>query len=219
MTSHTTAIIQTIGLNKSINPSIEECERFYKYLGKRFNLPQCDDLIVLIHETHANTRGYFRSIGCEKIWQEGTQPLNSIVLSSHILGDSGIQPYLTLTHELAHYLNFKKGIKDCTTSQYHNKKFKAMAESLLLRVEKFGRYGWADTTATEEFKEMLLDFGINEIAFKVFQHLKEPTEKKGSRMLLFECECGCKIRSARNEDKPLWAECGYCNKPFLAVAK
>lgn len=205
----------------SIKPSITESERFIQFLNLKFELGLRNDLLILIHETSQNTRGYFRSVRCEKIWeklvfkQQETIPLNSIVLSSHELQ---FFPYETLAHELAHYVNFSKGVKDCSKNQYHNKEFKKQAEKLGLIVEQTKTRGFAFTKESEEFKRMLSEeFKPSQDSFKIFQAQAEQKEKKKSRMLLFECACGCKIRSAKNEDKPLKAKCGYCDSEFKEV--
>jgi hypothetical protein len=89
--------IQTLESDKpSIKPSIEESERFIQFLNHKFNLGLRNDLIILIHETRNNTRGFFRSVKCPKIWKEPSKTnilfkqedkqepkqLNSIVLSA-----------------------------------------------------------------------------------------------------------------------------------------
>ena len=43
--------------------------------------------------------------------------------------------------------------------------------------------------------------------------------KGNSRLLLFSCGCGCKVRTARNENKPLMAVCEYCDTEFKEVVK
>lgn len=220
-----TLTLQAIAEPISIKPSIAESERFIQFLNKRFSLGLRNDLIVLIHETSPNIKGYFRSTSCSKIWnlsfkqqnenEPKSQPLNSIVLSSHELKDT---PYQTLAHELAHYTNFINGVKDCSSNQYHNKQFKKQAEKMLLIVEKDKTRGYAYTTESDEFKNMLNnEFKPSQDAFKIFQDTNEPKEKKKSRLLLFSCGCGCKIRTARNEDKPLKAICSYCNTEFKEV--
>jgi len=233
--------LSLIGLEKeqqaepSIKPSIAESERFIQFLNERFNLNLRNDLIVLIHETQPNTKGFFRSVDCGKIWKEGKQeeqdevknevlfkqqqnkPLNSIVLSSHTLQ---AEPYEVLTHELAHYINFIEGVKDCNSNQYHNKHFKTQAEKLLLKVcDRDKNKGYAFTSTTEEFNKMLLEeFKPSETAFKIFQEIglrkKQPT-----RLLKFVCGCGCIIRCAKNQDKPLKARCEYCDYEFKEVLK
>jgi len=220
-------IIQTAQQEQiSIKPSITECERFIKFLNNRFNLGLRNDLIVLIHETKPTIKGFFRYVGCRKMWQTAEtektpfkqQPINSIVLSSHTLQDT---PYETLAHETAHYVNFLNNIKDCTNNGYHNKHFKTQAEKMLLSVpQRDKRKGYAYTEETQPFKNMVnKEFIPSPTAFKVFQEIAETETKTKSRLLLFECGCGCKIRTARNEEKPLNAICQYCNSEFLEVTQ
>ena len=222
-----TATIQAV----SIKPSIAESERFIQFLNSRFNLGIQEDLLILIHETNPNIKGFFRSVLCSKIWngkqshenkpfkrqdtEQDTKPLNSIVLSSHTLQEN---PYETLTHETAHYYNFINGIQDTSKNgKYHNKKFKTQAEKMLLEVEKDKQRGFAYTTETTAFKEMLKDFMPSQNAFLIFQNTQEKEIKPKSRLLLFECSCESKIRTARNQDKPLKAVCSYCNTEFKEV--
>ena len=200
--------------HKSIIPSIKEIERCIKFLNNKFNLGVRDDLIVLIEQTSPNTKGFFKYVGCAKIWKEDKEPFNSITISSHFLKQN---PYETIAHELSHYLDLL--LNDSKSkSNYHTLKFKAQAERLFLRVKKMGYLGYAYTEETEEFKEMLLEFKPDENAFKMFQE-KSKTKAKPSRLLLFECGCGFKIRCAKNELKPLKATCSYCQTEFKEVEK
>ena len=192
----------------SIIPSIKECERFIQFLNNKFDLGLRKDLIILIHETSPRIKGYFRSVKCGKIWIKDEQKINSIVLSSHTLNST---PYETLAHELAHYINFSKGIKDCSNSQYHNKQFKAQAERLLLSVEKINYYGFALTTETDEFKKMLEEFKPNEQAFKIFQDTDTNKKKVGSRLIKYVCGCDEIIRG--NQDTK--ARCLKCGSDFI----
>lgn len=210
----------------SIKPSIAELERFFAFLNKRFNLQMPSNLIVTIQETKENTNGYFKGHkGFNKIWeclpfkQQDKTPINLITISSHILQDTE-QIYETATHEYAHFINHTKGIKDTSKNgRYHNKEFKRQAEQLLLHVEKFGSYGHAFTSTTPQFLEMLKEFKPNANAFKVFQNKGQKTPKTKSRLLLYECACNTKIRTAKNQDKPLFAICQYCNTEFSEVKK
>lgn len=54
----------------------------------------------------------------------------------------------TLLHEAAHAMNFERGIRDCSASQYHNQKFQAAAEEIGLAVAKMPHYGFALTAMT-----------------------------------------------------------------------
>jgi predicted SprT family Zn-dependent metalloprotease len=198
-------IVQT--LNNSIKPSIEETERFILYLNQKFCLNIKNDLIINIQDTSTSTKGFFMP-SQHKNHYEGEKPLNYICISSLYLK---ISPYETIAHELAHYINHIEG--HTNKGNYHTKHFKKQAEQFYLKVIK-GKYGFNQTEETEQFKQMLNDFKINPNAFLIYQN-KEDKKKGNSRNLLFMCSCGCKIRTAKNEDKPLKAICSYCNSPFI----
>ena len=60
---------------------------------------------------------------------------------------------------------------------------------------------------------MLQEFKPSKTAFLIYQN-KVSKDKIGSRNLLFTCNCGVKVRTAKNEDKPFKAICLYCNTEF-----
>lgn len=223
----------------SIKPSIAEIERFIAYLNKRFNIKPSNDLIILIQKTEPQTKGYYspKSWRVFKHQAKENEPnhINEITLSSLYLC---FEPYETIAHEYAHFLNtYLDGYKG-NSRNYHHLDFKKRAEQLLLRVEK-GKYGYNQTYETAEFKQMLEDFKPSPDAFKIFQptdsrivgfnpdgkpididgNIIKPKPKGKSRLLLFECDCKIKIRTARNESKPLKAVCQYCNTEFKQVVK
>lgn len=57
------------------------------------------------------------------------------------------------------------------------------------------------------------------ISFPQLEKIVKPKKKQTTKLLLFECSCGCKIRTARNKDKPLNAVCQYCKTRFCEVLK
>lgn len=206
----------------SIKPSIAEIERFIQFLNIRFSLGIKNDLVILIQKTEPNTKGYFSPKSWKLNEQSETQQaepsdlvfkhqneINEITISSFHLINT---PYETIAHELAHYLNTLNGYKG-NSRNYHTKDFKQQAEKLLLKVEK-GNYGFNITSETKEFKEMLNEFKPDENAFKIFQKLNEQRTRAKSRLIKYSCSCGCIIRTARNETKPLKAYCEYCNTKF-----
>lgn len=218
----------------SIQPSIKEIERFISYLNKRFNIKPSNELIILIQKTEPQTKGYYSPkswrVFKHQVKEDEPKNINEITLSSLYLC---FEPYETIAHEYAHFLNTYLDNYKGNSRNYHHLDFKKRAEQLLLRVEK-GHYGFNQTYETPEFKAMLEDFKPDQNAFKIFQPTDnrivgfngdgKPVDKDGkvikpkakgkSRLLLFECDCKIKIRTARNETKPLKAVCQYCNTEF-----
>ena len=70
----------------------------------------------------------------------------------------------TLLHEMVHYSNYVNGVQDCSRGgTYHNKRFKASAESHGLIVNHSDRYGWAHTEPGEALLDFVLEYGLTDI--------------------------------------------------------
>ena len=124
-------ITQNETLKNSIKPSISEIERFIFFLNKRFSLNLKDDLIINIQTTKPTIRGFFCPAGNPANYENEKQAINSIIISSNLLKDKD-RVYITLTHELAHYLNSQNGHNP--KGNYHTQKFKIECEKMLLLV-------------------------------------------------------------------------------------
>ena len=199
------------GLNhNSFIPMLQEGERFIKFLIKRFNLPIKEDWVFTINKASPSAIGFFMPKEHRNHYTNTTQDLNNINLNTLHLKKSS--PYECLAHEVAHFLNKIEGVKGCSSNQYHNKHFKKKAELLLLGVEKMGRFGYAHTTETPEFKKMLEEFKPNKEVFNISQS-NEGKKKVGSRLKKWVCGCGCIVRCAVE----LNAVCLDCNTNFKKV--
>ncbi len=70
----------------------------------------------------------------------------------------------TLVHEMVHYYNDQRGIRDCSRGNtYHNRKFKEQAEKCGLRIDHHPTYGWSITSPTDELVEFCLNNNLSEI--------------------------------------------------------
>ena len=195
-------------IKNTFEPTIKEIERFLLFLNKKFSLGlDFKDITILISQAHPHTKGYFSPKEYKKGFENTTQKLRAIVLNTIHLKS---HPYETIAHELAHYYNDFNKIKDCSSNQYHNKKFKVVAERLLLEVEKLDNKGFAFTRESKEFLEMLKEFEPDENAFHISQNYdKKP--KTQSRLYLWVCDCGFKIRCGNQNLK---ASCDLCHSQF-----
>ena len=195
--------------NNSFIPALNESERFIKFLIKRFNLPVKNDYVVTINKASKNTIGYFMPKEHPQHYTNTKQDLNNINLSTLHLKTSS--PYECLTHELAHFLNKIKGVKGCSSNQYHNKHFKKEVESLGLICEKSSK-GYATTKETPEFLKMLEEFKPQKEVFNICQS-NEDKQKVGSRLKKWVCGCGVILRTAREIN----VLCLDCNTEFKKV--
>jgi len=200
------------GLNNknSLIPAIQESEDFIKFLIKRFDIQSTQPFIVVINKASKNALGTFANIKTEQHFTNTTEELNTITLNTlHI---KKCNPYEVLAHELAHYINFCEGVKGCSSNQYHNKHFKREAERLLLTTEK-GKKGYY-TKDNEVFNKMVEEeFKSKPEVFNVFQNQRE-SKKVGSRLKLYICACGVKVRVASEEFQ---AKCLRCEGDFIRV--
>jgi len=136
----------------------------------------------------------------------------------------------TLLHEAAHALNFARGIKDCTSSQYHNARFKQTAAELGLAVEQVKHYGFALTSLKPE-TESRYEEDIKHLA-EVLIHRAKPVmatgpgtttgsdpdengeDKPTSRNRRATCQCPFIIRVARSTLDKTVIRCESCGGPF-----
>jgi hypothetical protein len=107
----------------------------------------------------------------------------------------------TLLHEVAHSLNHKNGITDCSSNQYHNAKFKTQAEALGLKTHEIKGKGYASTELTElgakRWKKALT---ILTNAFDLTAIGGEQAKPKGRNTNLIKAMCDCEqiIRASRS---------------------
>jgi len=197
---------KTQNLKNSIKPCVDELERFYQFVNKEYGLKLPDQIVITIQ-----TRGKRNALGWffpEK-WTNGKGTVNEINISAEDLTKGN--PYETISHEVAHYKNYVEKVKDCSKNQYHNKKFRDRAESLDLEVKKSGHYGYAFTKPTEVWEKQLKKFKPDKNAFVLFRNSVGTKEKAPTKMKLWECSCGVKVRCAVE----LNAVCKDCETPFV----
>jgi hypothetical protein len=104
---------------------------------------------------------------------------------------TGEQLLSTLLHEVAHSLNFKNNIKDCSANQYHNAKFKTQAEALGLKTDK-DKKGSVITTGLTEFgaKRWAKALKILTDALALTATGEGAQKPKGRNTNLIKAECG-----------------------------
>lgn len=138
----------------------------------------------------------------------------------------------TLIHEAAHAVAHARKIKDTSRQcRYHNGKFKAIAESLGLKVAKMGSIGWAETSippetvalypeAIAQLKEAIRAFRRSEFSLR---GVKVGTtagldaddgEKTSGKRDKLECGCGRSIRVSRSVAELGSITCGCCGQDF-----
>lgn len=114
--------------------------------------PQVPGVVVLAapnpHRA-TNVLGHFAALrwGTRQLLSD---PIHEVVVVAEHLNRSAEDIAETLLHEAGHAMNFARGIKDCSQSNYHNTRFREAAEDLGLTVERMPHYGWALTRLPKE---------------------------------------------------------------------
>jgi len=97
-------------------------------------------------------------------WVSVTGNSNEINIGAGTLSRPIENVAATLLHEMVHYYNYGKGIQDCSRGNtYHNKRFKAAAESHGLHVEHDSLYGWTITSPNDELLNFILENDLGDI--------------------------------------------------------
>lgn len=159
-----------------------------------------------------------------------------LVVAEHL--DRGAEEVLdTLLHEAAHAANHEQGVRDCSRSQYHNRSFRTMAESLGLEVRQVPHYGHAQTSlpaATAalyagelaKLREVLISRrrpialatgGAGGVDTPSGDDESEPEDGPRSRHLKATCACPLVIRASKKTLTGTVIRCETCGEPFRAV--
>jgi len=133
--------------------------QYYKLDKEKFG----NVMICLMNSGRKQAYGWHLKDGWKKDGDTRRTELN--ICANHL--NRPVEDILeTLIHEIAHLQNSINGISDCTSTQYHNKKFKTSAESLGLIVEKMGSKGWAKTSLGTEAKKAIIALKPNQDVYK-----------------------------------------------------
>lgn len=186
----------------SLKPAIAELERFYAFLNEKkgLNLP-ANAVITIQSAGRIKAHAWFRP----RSWENHVEPeIHEINICAESLT---AHPYESLAHEMAHFCELKAG-KLGSKCGYHGQKFKEYAEKLGLAVEKDEKKGWAVTSETPEFENLVLEFKPEKEVFDIFRKTVE-TKKAPTKMKKWTC--GCTIVRCATE---LLAECKACGQKF-----
>jgi hypothetical protein len=115
--------------------------------------PQVPEVVLLPVPNphgHRGVLGHFAALRwTPRAGKTGARIHEVVVVAEHL--DRTAEDVVgTLLHEAAHALNFERGIRDCSRSQYHNQQFRVAAEEVGLTVQQVPHYGFALTALLPE---------------------------------------------------------------------
>ena len=183
--------------------------------------------------SNQNVLGHFAALRWSPKGQPAQPAQHEVIVVAEHLNRRPEDIVATLLHEAAHAMNFARGIKDCSASQYHNQRFKAAAEELGLVVTQVPHYGFALTQMPPETAALYA--AETEGLSSVLIHRRGtaasvPIPPKGpdgegdegekgkdnsiGRMIKAVCECGYIIRASRKVLAATTVTCSCCGRPF-----
>lgn len=195
-----------------IGVAIDELYRYFDILNKDYYDSKLPEPVITIQKARPNNLGHF-TLG--KVWKNKDDSENEDLAKYEIninpvnLNRPVEKIITTMQHEMVHYANKMNEIKDCN-GNIHNKKFKSLAESVGLLVDKGKSVGWGYTSPSNEFiKYIQGKIKPNEEVFAYFRSCPPPKEKKAREKKSFKYTCPrCEMVAKAERDKHI--QCGEC---------
>ena len=138
-----------------------QLEKMFRALNAHFFFFLLPEAIISLKKT-VGAYGHFT---VDKVWQAGEERRYEINVSSATLNRPIEEVCSTLLHEMCHEFATEQNIKDTSGggNSYHNKRFKAIAESHGLEVAHHEKYGWTITTPGIELLEFIESQGWQDL--------------------------------------------------------
>ena len=106
-------------------------EKIFRAVNTKYFGGQLEEPIITIQSTPKA----YGHVTVAKAWQRGETTRHELNIGAGTLDRPIENVVATLVHECVHLYHLQNGIQDCSRSgQYHNKKFKAMAEKCDLQI-------------------------------------------------------------------------------------
>ena len=135
-------------------------------LFRKLNHSFFEDKLEMPVITVQSTPRAYGHVSVESIWTvHGEEKKRELNIGAGTLDRDIEYTVCTMLHEMSHLWNMEiLNVQDCSRQgTYHNKFFKATAESVGLIVTKSDKYGWAHTAPSDSLIEWILDNDIQEI--------------------------------------------------------
>lgn len=202
-----------------LSQTIAELERCYVQLSKRFPDPVRLRQLPVITTMPAGRKQCLGWMG-PRAWQDTNvvvaaaevkhQP-NEIVLCAEVLARPVADIMETLLHEMVHHYNALGGVKDCSDRQWHNKRFKEVAELVGLVVEKQPGRGYAATKLGESACAAVMALQVDPSLFLLHRPSKVNPSKESKRRTF---HCACDAAGVQADPRCFEARCLKCQALF-----
>jgi hypothetical protein len=160
----------------SLRRAIGELERWAAEMVLWFKPQSLPLPVITIQGGHRLALGWFAWSRWES--HDGAI-LDEINFVPEYLGRDAFEIAETLAHELVHLANYTAGVKDCSSYQYHNRRFRDRALAVGLSCERVPGYGWARTGLTPALRERIAGIKPDASAFDLFRLPPAPRRQTG----------------------------------------
>jgi len=199
---------QGVKFKNSIVEITQELERWYHIINNELYSNQLDQNVRIMIQTKGRIKkaiGFF----APKRWRDD---INNCFVSELTLCAEDLNrhnPVEIMLHEMVHNFNNQNGVKDCCSNQYHNRKFKEVAEGHGLEVKQDKTYGFCFTSLNDKGKEIEKNLSPN---MELFQLHRMDGPKQYTYLRKFVCDCGMIVRVAKVNE--FSATCDICHTKF-----
>lgn len=215
-----------------LQATLDALEDGLKCFGRYFDPPiRTDPLLLLVPAGRRHMKGWtglrcwhdvhlVECSGCrpgagvathQEATREHPATRTEIVLCSEYLLE-GLDCLGTLLHEMVHYANQERGVADCSRRQYHNRKFKGLAEQVGLETQCVAGRGWASTSWRLDSPAYADARAVLQRHPKAFQYAYHPTPpaRPARSRPYWTCRCrtGGRVLAARSFSA-VCRECGH----------
>lgn len=204
---------------------LEELYKAFHLLNDKIFDGQLNEPAILIQYQGNRTRNIYGWCTINKIWGTNDKSVRKyeINITTEYLTRDFSEVIHTLLHEMVHLYCSENGIQDTSRNgHYHNKRFRAAAESAGLDVEFDKSRGWAETKLRPATKALIETFGLDKDAFVLKRFTWEDDEetddeeKEPKKRNKKEVWCCPKCQDQKiKSNKILNILCGRCTERFV----
>lgn len=204
--------------DQSLKVIIQKLEDLFEQFNNKFYDGQVQKPVITVSPD--TTKGAYGWCTSWKAWKEkmdNEEDQNDapgyyeINLCAEHLARPFTEVCATLLHEMVHLWNLQNEVQDTSRGgNYHNKKFKQVAEEHGLIIEQHPKHGWTLTSLNDEAKVFIE--GMHENGFDIYRSkLPKLKPSKSSSSRKYVCPyCGLIIRAT----KEVHVICSNCDVEF-----
>ena len=135
-------------------------EKMFRALNVNYFNSELEEPIITIQSTPKA----YGHVTVGRAWRKGQEKRHELNIGAGTLDRPIEDITATLLHEMVHLWNIHENIQDCSRGgQYHNKRFREVAEVCDLKISYDKRIGWSITEPTAPLCDFIIEQGWTDI--------------------------------------------------------